>query len=218
MSDTPEMVALDEADIASLRHHATVMMGLEIKSGTNGSQIRSAIKKADAGIEQIPVYVPEGPGVPRSAPPAGSAIAGAIRTAVATAVATADGQPVVQSHVASTNADPMHHCHDPRITIRVFKTDDRRRTKDVTVQVNGVTFRMQREVDVEVPYRVYLALKDALEDAAVDGDEVNPVTGDPIKVWVMVPSYPHQVVKVPSPDEVEAWTERTSRSFQNVPA
>lgn len=214
MSTTPEMVALNEADIASLRHHATVMMGLDIKPGTNGSQIRSAIKKADAGIEQIPVYVPEGPGVPRSAPPAGSAIAGAIRTAVA----TANGEPLVQSQVASTSADPMHHCHDPRITIRVFKTDDRRRTKDVTVQVNGVTFRMQREVDVEVPYRVYLALKDALEDAAVDGDEVNPVTGDPIKVWVKVPSYPHQVVKFPNPDEVAAWEERTSRTFQNVPA
>jgi len=217
MSDTPQMVTLDEADIASLRHHATVMMGLEIKPGTNGSQIRGMIQKADASVDLIPVYVPEGPGVPRDAAPAKPIVSGAVRPGI-----TANGEPVEAAPAstgwASSVADPMHHSHDPRVVISISRTDDKRRTKDVTVQVNGVTFIIQREKEIAVPYRVYLALRDALENAAVDGDEFNPVTGDAIKVWAKVPSYPFSVIEKPPQAEVDAWLERTSREFQNVPA
>lgn len=217
MSNTPQMVALDEADIASLRQFASVTMGLEVKPGMNGNQLRGLIQKADASVTDVPVYVPEGPGVPRGAAPAKPTVAGAIRPAI-----TANGEPVKAAPAstgwASGVADPMHHSHDPRVVINISRTDDKRRTKDVTVQVNGVTFQIQREKDVAVPYRVFLALRDALEKAAVDGDEFNPVTGDPIKVWANVPSYPFSVVEKPPQAEVDAWLERTSREFQNVPA
>lgn len=217
MSDTLELVALDEADIASLRQFASVTLGLEVRPGTNGPQLRGLIQKADPTISQVPVYVPEGPGVPRGAAPAKPSVSGAVRPAI-----TANGQPVeaepASTGWASSVADPMHHSHDPRVLISISRTDDKRRTKDVTVQVNGVTFIIQREQEVPVPYRVYLALRDALENAAVDGDEVNPVTGDPIKVWAKVPSYPFSVIEKPPQAEVDAWLERTSRNFQNVPA
>lgn len=212
----PQMVAIDEADIASLRNFATVHLGLEIKPGTNGAQIRGIIAKADNTVSEIPVFIPEGAGTPRQAPPTAPATTGAVRNPV-----TADGAPVEQERsasMASDIADPMHHSHDPKITINISRTDDKRRTKDVTVSVNGVAFVIHRDKDVRVPYRVYLALKDAMEDAAVDGDEINPVTGDPIKVWTKVPSYPFSVIEWPDKSEIEAWKERTSRTFQNAPA
>lgn len=214
---TPQMVTLDEADIASLRQYATVNLGLEVAPGTNGPQLRGKISKVDPNVTEIPVYVPEGPGVPRAAPPAKSALAGAVRPAV-TANGADISEPVASGGWASGVSDPMHHSHDPRIVINIPRTDDKRRTRDVTVQVNGVTFQIQREKDVAVPYRVYLALKDALEKAAVDGEEINRVTLEPIKVWSDVPSYPFSVVEAPPKEEVEAWKERTSREFQNVPA
>lgn len=217
--ETPKMIPLDEADIASLRNFATVHLGLEVAAGTNGPQLRGKILKADPNVTDIPAFIPEGAGVPRAAPPAKPVVAGAVRPAI-----TANGEPVDMEPDASPAGwasgvgDPMHHSHDPKITISIARTDDKRRTKDVTVQVNGVTFQIMREKEVPVPYRVYLALKDAMEDAAVDGDEINPVTLEPIKVWAKVPSYPFSVIEKPPQAEIDAWMERTARDFQNVPA
>ena len=212
MSTPVQMVTLEEADLPSLRQHAGVTMGLETTPSMNGNALRSRIQKADASITEIPMFVPTGPGPARSGGVPGKP----------TKVAEDEAPPVTANGISLANysgvSDPLHHNNDPKVTLRIFKTDDRRRSKDCDVQVNGVTFRLQRDKDVEVPYRVYEALVAAKESAAVDGDEINPVTGDPIKVWTDVPSYPFQVSDMPSKQEVQAWRDATSALFQQAAA
>lgn len=211
---TPDMVSLDEADIHSLRHHATVTMGLDCSKSMNGQGLRAKIKQADAGIENIPVFIPTGEGTPRADTAATPAASGPQQHA------TANGKPIPRSATPLTNLDeiddPMHHKHDPRVGIVLFKTDDKRRSRDVQVGVNGVGFVMNREVEVFVPYRVYLALRDAVETAYVDGDDLNPVTGEPFKVATQIESYPFRVTHMPGQEEIDAWTAMTSRTFQKA--
>lgn len=215
---TPQMVPLDEADIASLRQFATVNLGLEIKPGTNGPSLRAKIQQADVSVSEIPMFVPEGAGTPRSAPPTTSARDGAVKQKVQVE-ATANGQPLpTAEHVEAHAHDPLHHSHDPRVRIKIFKSDDRRRSKVVNVSVNGVLFRMQRDQEIDVPYRVYEALEEAKEKAAVDGDDINPMTGEPIKVWADVQSYPFTVVRPASDEAVAEWRAMTAKGFQQTAA
>lgn len=204
---TPDMVTLDEADIHSLRDFAERILGLEVKPAFNCNALRSRILKAKADVTEVPVFVPQGPGKPRGE----------------TQPAMANNEPVAMEQAKVTDPalvqDPMHHRHDPRVTINISRTDDKRRSKEVSVMVNGVTFQIQRAQNVAVPYRVYEALQSAVEDAWVDGDEINPATGEPFKVKTQVPSYPFMVVgPLPSAEEVQAWRDLTAGKFQKAAA
>lgn len=212
-----ERIKIDEAEAKDLRYFAEVVMGLEIKDGTNANQIRAKLKQAGYTADTIPA--PQAPPepvvqyveVPAAAPPP-----------PAPAVAEAnlpEGETLARPAAISRPASAalMHPSRDPKVLLMIPKTDDKRRAKDVTVGVNGDIFRMQRGTKIEVPYRVYLALEDAKEKAPVDHPtDINPLTGEPIKVWEEVHSYPFQIHRMPSDEEIARWEAETGSGFKNV--
>ncbi len=206
MSDTPKMIPLDEADFASLKHYAEVNLGLEVKTGTNGNQLKAKIRKANSAIEEIPVV--EGD---EQAPQPGDVVQVAPVRSTTSAQATSTAQPAPRAH-----QDPMHPNNDPKVELTIPATADKTRAKIADVMVNGVVWRIQRGERVAVPYRVFEALEHAKEMQAVETDEINPITGEPFKAWQEVLSYPYNVHRMPSDEEVAQWRERTSEGFQKA--
>lgn len=217
-------IKLNEADAATLRHYAEVSLGLEVKTGTNANQLRAKIKQAEPDCE----YVPTLPGKPapivQQAPEQPQVVERIVekivyleRPAQTDAQMQTTERPAAVSRPASREL--MHPSMDPKVRVRVPKTDDKRRPKDVTLGVNGDIYRMQRGQWVDLPYRFYLALEDAVERAAVpDPERINPVTGEPLMVWEEVHSYPFEVdrTRFPSDAEIAAWEEATGSGFKNV--
>lgn len=198
----PGRVAIDEADFPSLKHFAEVALGLEIAKGTNGPQIRAKIRTVMPTALDIPVYV-EPVAAPAPAPVAPQDLGGPVAPA---------NRPAAVEQPPSGAL--IHSSKDPKVSIEIQKTSDKTRARDVTVSVNGEVFRMQRGVKVDVPYRVYLALLNAMENAAVETDQIHPQSGLPIMEWQEVYSYPFVVHALPSKEEVAAWEEATGSGFQ----
>lgn len=218
MSDT--LIKLDEADLPTLRHYAEVTLGLEVKSGTNTPTLRAKIKQAQPDCEHIPALPGAPPRVVQAGDPAPPVqivekIVYIDRPVPTAAQEAYTERPTAISRPASREL--MHASLDPKVEVMIPKTDDKRRAKDVTIGVNGDITRLQRGVWVKVPYRVYLALRDAIEHAAVpDPEKINPITGEPIMVWEEVQSYPFQVKNMPSDDEIAEWEHATGSGFKNV--
>jgi hypothetical protein len=107
-----------------------------------------------------------------------------------------------------------HFSTDPKVELTVNKTSETYRSKDVTVGVNGDVFRLQRGQRVRVPYRLYLALRDAVEMQAIEtGEERN---GIPVRDWQEVQSYPFQVHSMPSDQEIAAWRAATDNATASL--
>lgn len=214
-------IKIDEADAATLRHFAEVMLGLEVKTGTNATQIRAKIKQAAPDLDTVPALPSAPPPVVQPGDVAQPQVIEKIvyidRPAQTAAQEQATERPAAISRPASREL--THASLDPKVKIRIDKTDDKRRAKDVTIGVNGDITQIQRGHWVEVPYRVYLALLNAVEHAAVpDPERINPVTGEPIMVWEPVQSYPFQVDNstLPTPEQIAAWDDAVGSGFKNV--
>lgn len=210
MTDT-KRIPLDQADAKTLAHFA-MMIGLETKSGMNAGQLRGLIQKAMPDVKDVPPI--PAPPEPVVQPAQAQAIAAAQVAAPHDPDATPANHPALQERAASR--DLMHYTSDPKVGVVVMKTDDKRRAKDVQLSVNGDVIIIKRGERVEIPYRFYEALLNAREDAAVETDEINPFTGNPVMDWQEVQSYPFQVFSMPSEAEVAAWRERTQDGFKRT--
>jgi len=212
-------IPIEDADLPTLKHFAELALGLEVKPGTNAHSLRGKIKTAMPDIKDVPpipkapepvVQMPQQEPMHVQAPfvpdPAAPIVDGENPAA----------RPAAVSRPAS--AALMHPNQDPKVTLKIHKTDDKRRSKDVTVGVNGVVWRMKRGEVINVPYRVYLALQNAKEKAAVELDEINPLTGTPKMGWEEIHSYPFEVHKMPSDEEIAAWEVATGSGFAASPA
>jgi hypothetical protein len=177
MSDTPR-IALDEADFASLKRHAEVNLGIEVKLGVNAAQLRAKIRQvAPETVEIEPVEMQ----------------ASVRPTAVAS---RPQGVP--------SKYDIRNPATDPKVTLTIHKTADVTRAKDVQVPVNGRNWILMRGERVTVPYRVYEALENAKEQQPVATNKTNHF-GSPIYDYDLVHSYPFTVHEMPPREEVEAW-------------
>lgn len=200
MSTETNRIPIEEADLATLKHFAELALGLEIKAGTNATNVRAKIQQAMPDCTSVPE-------LPKAPEPI-VAIPEPAEAAAAPAAPKATPAPASQRQSYSVHR-PLD---DPRVRLRIHKTDDKRRSKDVTVSVNGFVWRMQRGVEIDLSYRAYLALEDAKEKVAVDTDRINPFTGDPIKSWEEVHSYPFTVIRMPPQEEIDRWLIETSGS------
>lgn len=170
-------VTVEEADFPTLKHHAEVNLGLEVKHGTNAATLRKAILNAAPGTVEIPAL--ESAKAPAPAPmPEG-----------------------VKYHINNPGLDP-------KVELSIAKTADPTRDKNWTVSVNGYTWRGQRGVRIELPYRAYRALENAIEKQAVLQDEEGPM-GVPLYEYEEVYSYPFTVHRMPSDEEIAAWHKAT---------
>lgn len=210
----PARIKIEDAQLPELKHFATLALGVEVKPGTNATQLRAMILKVMPDCKDVPP-VPAAPEpIVRVAdtPPA-------MVPPVPAAYVPVEGEDPTKRPAAISlpaSRELVHSSLDPKVRIIIQKTDDKKRPKDVTVGVNGEVFRIQRGQAVDVPYRVYEALINAVERAAVPGDEINPFTQEPIMVWEDVYSYPFSVIQHADPEEVAAWKAASGAGFKNA--
>lgn len=194
MSDT---VKIEEAKNADLLHYAGTVLGLDVKRGQSNTHLIGLIQSAKPGLDEIPL------------PPKGPEPMDLDSAAAAEIPAPPSPELVTRG---SRSGALQHYSKDPKVRLRVEQTTDKTRAKDVTVAPNGDVFRWQRGVDVSVPYRVYLALRDAKEMEAVETGEINPISGLPKKVWQEVQSYPFTILQMPSEEEIAAFHKATDNA------
>lgn len=186
-------VNVADATAAQLRWYANVALGLDsIKKGTSAANIIGKIHAVKPGLVEIEI--------PND-----------VVEDVAAEPVMAKG--MVLGNVDASNIpagrEGQHPKYDPKVTIQVQRTNDKRRAKRVFVTCNGYVLEIQRGVDVKIPYRHYLVLMDAKEMVSVEMDEINPVTRLPMREWVEQQSYDFSVKALPSQEEIDAWHERT---------
>ena len=209
-NDQTKRIPIDDADAATLKHFAEMALGIEVKLGTNAASLRAKIRAAMPDVKDVPALPPEPKPVVM---PEQQAVH--VQTPFIPPINQGNSAEIERPAAVSRPASQalMHPRLDPKVTIEIARTDDKRRAKEVTVSVNGNVWRMQRGQKIDVPYRVYLALLNAKEKAAVETDEINPITGMPVVSWEEVYSYPFSVHKMPSDEEVAAWEAATGSGF-----
>lgn len=189
---TKTKISIADATAAQLRWYATAVLGLEdIKKGTSASNIIGKIHAVSPNIAEIEVPEDLAEDAPvQAVTPKGVTLA-------ANGAAIPDGRA------------GQHFRFDPKVTLEVNRTNDKKRAKRVFVTCNGDVIEIQRGVPVQIPYRFYLVMLDAVEKVSIELDEINPVTGLPLREWVEQQSYDFNVKATPSQEEIDAWFART---------
>lgn len=120
------------------------------------------------------------------------------------------GEPEETRSVAqqiSSNRDLSHYSNDPKVIINIASDDMNGGSRPFPIGVNGVPIWVRRDEDVAIPYRFYLALKNAVEkDFEVYTD---PVTGLLKERQFERQAHRFTVVSMPSKQEIDAFHERT---------
>lgn len=194
-------VKLDEASNPQLRFYCEAILNLDgIKPvGQSNSYYISRIK-AVAGDEIEEIELPKE----------------SLKFAAPTPRAV-DIAPTPEGEIPSGPAG-QHYMYDPKVEITIAPTNDKQRSRDVQVAVNGDAFIMQRGKKIAIPYRVYLALENAIETVARDTDEINPQSQMAVKEWVEQPSYSFTIHKLPTDEEIAAWHRRTDNYVEPAKA
>ncbi len=184
MSDTV-IIPIGEATNAQLLYYATAVLGLDVKPGANSTTFRAKIEAAAPGTTEISVPAKLA-GVPEvSAPDA----------------------PVAEQEAIPNSREGLHFKYDPKVLVEVHETADKTRSREVQIAVNGDVVILQRGKKQPIPYRHYLALRDAVETIGRETDEINKVTGLPIIEFVDQPSYSHSAI-LPAQELIDAWHTR----------
>lgn len=189
---TMTKISIADATAAQLRWYATAVVGLEdIKKGTSANHIIGKIHAVKPNLADIEVPDDLAEDVPVQA-------------------VTPKGVKLADSNAKIPVGRPGQHFRfDPKVTLVVNRTNDKKRAKRVFVTCNGDTIEIQRGEPVQIPYRFYLVMLDAKEKVSVELDEINPVTGLPLREWVEQQSYDFNVKAMPSQEEIDAWFART---------
>lgn len=185
-------ISLAEATAAQLRYYANVVLGLEeIKKGTSAANIIGKIHAVSPNLADIEV-------------PSDLAEEGPVAAVSPKGVKMAE-----DGEVIPVGRPGQHYRFDPKVTLQVNRTNDKKRAKRVFVTCNGDVIEIQRGVPVRIPYRFYLVMLDAKEKVSVEIDEINPVTGLPLREWVEQQSYDFNLIASPSQEEIDTWFART---------
>lgn len=96
---------------------------------------------------------------------------------------------------------------DPRVilTVQKMRVGNEVSNSDVPVGVNGVAFQIKTGVPVDVPYRVYEALNNAVREEITHDDQGEVVSAN-------VHAYPFNVTEMPSKAEIAAWREQADKA------
>ena len=188
-------VPLNEASNIQLRWYASTALNIDgIKSGQQNGVLIGKIKAVAPDLEQIAV-----PEFLEADPTTGVIQVGA---------PTPPDAPAIISTLHPRQA--AHYRFDPKVKVFVGEAYDGTRVKEVQLSVCGDTLTIKRGSTVEIPYRFYLALQQSIERFFRDTDEMNPLTGMPIKEIVERPTVAHSLAgPLPSAEEIAEFHKRT---------
>ena len=95
---------------------------------------------------------------------------------------------------------------DPMVRMFINEAEGAGGQRPVFVSVNHVPFLIPRGEEVDVPYRFFLALKNAVGTIYEQDTNTYEVPGRE------VPTYPYNVVRMPTPDEMVDWNRQELES------
>lgn len=181
MSIPQKRVAIADATEQQLRDFAIQIMGISLDTKAKPAEIRSAIARVWTE-PNIPVMVAP---APAEAPKGDAPLPPINHTAKASSKAMVD------------RTSGM----DPKVRLVIHRQEGKGGDRDLPVSVNGATILIPRGKQVEVPYRYFLALKNAVQ-TIVEQDEITLE-----EIRRDVPSYPFEVASggMPSQAEIDAW-------------
>lgn len=194
MSMTMKNISIDDAELAELRwyaQHRCALPSHALQGEISAERLRAMIRA---------VFESESIEVPNDLPPAEPS--GRI---------VIDAVPLAQSLPGTTKAKAARakglvdktSDGDPKVVIHIPKQAGPGGERHVPVAVNGRLMLIPRAQNVEIPYRFYEALRNAVEtryeEVPAKGDQ--PSYLRPIEVL----SYPFHAVRMPDAAEIEAW-------------
>lgn len=177
-----QSVSLDEATTEQVRAYASNFLGIPVDDVPDGE----VMAKIRASIEGNQIFV--------ATPEADADMSG---TAPTPAAESAGG-----GMVGSLGRD------DPKVTLTLHaeERDGVVVNRHKEVGVNGVVWLLKRGEPITIPYRVYIALKNA---------ERHVITHTPegeVREQVVL-NTPFNVERMPPPEEVKAWHAKTDQMF-----
>jgi hypothetical protein len=177
-------VKIEEATQEQLYEYATATLQLEIETAAPAEQILQKIQMVKPDLKLLTLS--------GEAP---------VQNTTATA-------PVRVTHVPGASVlpkdNPAHFSNDPLVHLTITPTNDRMRSREVSVIVGPNQWWLMRGEPLAVPYRCYLALQQAVEYEMVPTGEFDPLTQMPIAEYQKQQPYPFTVEqsRFPTPDEI----------------
>ncbi len=186
---TFKSVAIDEATAAQRFKYATSILNLELDEADSDEQVIAQIRQAQPQSQMIFVEDEGEPEVERQVP-----------TDLSETL-----------HEQATGIQGTRGSSDPRAVIRIAITERPDGGKeDVAVGVNGFVWQLKRGVDIEVPWRVVEALRNAIE-TNITHDARPEHEGEVISNEV--DRIPFSIISGPSQAEIAEWKSRVGSKF-----
>lgn len=190
MAITPKK--LDDASAQERRLFAANFLNLDLDASASDDAVLSAIRQAQPGSEMI--FVEEAaPQIPENVDPA---VAAKLTEMIAEDVGRQAG--------SLGKGDPR-----ALIIIPELENSEGKNT-DVFVGVNGRVWQLKRGVELDVPYRVIEALRNAKADVVTHSTDADSLGDVNVRTVQRVP-FEGQIM--PTAAEIEAWRESTGSEF-----
>lgn len=183
-TQTPNQISFDDATEDQLRMFSDQYLGITFHHATGIGKIRAGIRQAwkpdyivlFSAVEDGPVDVQ----VERKP------------------ISDDETKPVeVQGKIRALGAGTSKN--DPKVRLIINETPGPGGKRAIFVSCNGVAMLIPRGEEVDVPYRYYLILKAAVMTAYEQDDETFDIIGREVA------SYPFQVVRLPTHEEMQPW-------------
>jgi hypothetical protein len=184
MSQKFEPISIDEATPDQVRAYAASFLGIPVDDVSDGE----VMAKVRASIEGTSIFVATGP--------------------VEDADQTGSKPPKVDAATQSGGLVGSYGRDDPKVTLTLHaeERDGVVVNRHKEVGVNGVVWLLKRGESITIPYRVYLALKNAerhIITHTTDGEQREQV----------VLNTPFNIERMPPQEEIEQWHKQTDAVF-----
>lgn len=185
-------IQIDAADDAQRVDYVRNFLNLELAGNESDAEIRAKIERAQPGNTMMFVNEPDTP---------------------EDVAAAETAQVELKAEEAAGRQAGTLGKGDPRATIMipVVETEDGSGSKDVLVGVNGRAWQLKRGVDLDVPWRVVEALRNAVADRVThrqDEGHEGEVIVTPTQRFTL--TFPNGQ---PSAEVIDEWRERTGKQF-----
>ena len=178
-------VPWDDSTLPELKMFAAQVLGMSFHVNIGETTLRSKIRQAYGG-DEITIMVDETGGSDESQADA----------PVAPSETPNDGKALRGSSAKG----------DPKVKITIAEVEGAGGKRAVPVGVNGVMMLVPRGKPVDIPYRYYLALKNAVKTTYEQDKETQEVISSE------VPSYPMSVNTMPAQAEIDAYMAAEQRA------
>jgi hypothetical protein len=224
-------IPIDEASPAQLREFLTVIKGVDANPNCNTGQLLAKIEAVEPGIKEVIVTDSEAPApAPQAYRPAltPDGLIKAVNQHLSRLTAEQyrekerayrlnpdmgeNGKPVMFSrrHLPSETGHGYHTAPIVKIIIPISPEPGGER--DVPAAHNGVQCLVKRNIEVDVPYPIFLSLAEAKQMKYEQIPATNP--GEhPVTIERESLSYAFNVLANPPPEEIAQWLALTADAF-----